>query len=229
MILEHDGKRPHIYAGVRIAPNAVVCGDVTIGAGTSIGFGAVLTAESGPITIGADCVIMDTAVLRGVRRHPLTIGDNVLVGPRAYLSGCEVGDSVFVATGAAVFNGARLADFSQVRINGVVHIKTRLAKGEVVPIGWVAVGDPARTLPADRHDEIWAVQQQLDFPETVFGIDPEARRGRSLMEMMPDVMPRYARFLGRHCDDREVQPPSLKRRALAWARAPTFTGISRGP
>src|SRR5262245_2030464 len=97
MILEHKGQRPAIASTARIAPNATVCGEVSIGPNTSIGFGAVISAESGPITIGANCVVMDTAVLRGVRGNPLVIGDNVLVGPRAYLTGCTVEEEAFIA------------------------------------------------------------------------------------------------------------------------------------
>lgn len=200
MILEHDGRRPRIDPTVRLAPNAVVCGDVQIGANTSIGFGAVLTAESGPIVIGRNCVVMDTAVLRGVRKAPLHIGSNVLIGPRAYLCGCRLGNDVFVATGAAIFNGAHVGEGSEVRINGVVHLRTVLAPGTTVPIGWVAVGDPARVLPPGAHDEIWAVQGPLDFPRHVFGVDRSAP-GET---MMPDVMPRYARLLARHKADAVV-------------------------
>ncbi len=124
MILEHEGKRPNIAASVRIAPNAIVCGDVVIGENCSIGFGAVLMAESGAIAIGRNCVIMDTAVLRGVRRNSLTLGNNILVGPRAYLSGCTIEDDVFLATGSTVFNGARIGRRAEVRVNGIVHIRT---------------------------------------------------------------------------------------------------------
>jgi len=116
MLLDHNGIAPRIDASARVAPTAVVCGDVTIGANTSIGFGVVLTAESGPIVIGANCVIMDTAVIRGVRGNPVRIGDNVLVGPRAYLTGCEVADNVFLATGTTIFNGARIGTRATVRI-----------------------------------------------------------------------------------------------------------------
>jgi carbonic anhydrase/acetyltransferase-like protein (isoleucine patch superfamily) len=105
MLLEQNGATPKIDPTARIAPNAVVCGKVTIGASSSIGFGAVLTAESGPITVGSNCVIMDTATIRGLKRNPVRIGDNVLVGPRTYLTGCEVEDNAFLATGATVFNG----------------------------------------------------------------------------------------------------------------------------
>jgi carbonic anhydrase/acetyltransferase-like protein (isoleucine patch superfamily) len=201
MILEHEGKRPTIAASARIAPNAVVCGDVTIGENCAIGFGAVLTAESGAITLGRNVVVMDTAVLRGVRGATLTVGDNVLVGPHAYLTGCTIEDEVFIATGATVFNKAVLKRRSEVRINGIVHLRTVLPEDAVVPLGWIAVGDPARILPPEKHDEIWAVQCDLDFPKTVFGVERPAT-GESLM---PDVMPRYARALARrHAQDREI-------------------------
>jgi carbonic anhydrase/acetyltransferase-like protein (isoleucine patch superfamily) len=127
MRIEHLGKTPNVDASARVAPNAAICGDITIGANTSIGFGAVLTAETGPIQIGKNCVIMENAVLRGTKRHPLTIGDHVLIGPRAYLTGCTVEDCAFLATGCAIFNGAIIGARAEVCINGTVHLLTRLA------------------------------------------------------------------------------------------------------
>jgi carbonic anhydrase/acetyltransferase-like protein (isoleucine patch superfamily) len=197
MRFEHLGRRPRIHGSTRVAPNAVICGDVTIGANCSIGFSAVLTAESGAIIVGENCVVMDTAVLRGVRNNPLKLGDNVLIGPRAYLTGCEVEDNVFLATGATVFNGARIGSGSEVRINGIVHLRTVLQPNSIVPIGWIAVGDPAEVLPPHEHDRIWSIQKPLDFPQYVFGV-PRPPEGESFM---PSVMPRYARFLSRHRED----------------------------
>ena len=203
MFLEHGGKKPRVGSASRIAPNAVICGDVEIGANCSVGFGCVLSAESGPIRVGANCVIMDTAVLRGVKGAPLAIGDNVLVGPRAYLSGCTIADEVFLATGATVFNGARVGRRAEVRINGIVHIGTVLPENAVVPLNWIAVGDPAAILPPHRHDEIWAIQEKLDFPKVVFNV----ARPPAGESMMADVMPRYAAALRRwHEADREVEP-----------------------
>lgn len=200
MILEHQGAWPQIDPTARVAPNATVCGDVTIGSNTSVGFGAVLTAESGPVRIGADCVLMDTAVLRGVKSAPLTIGDRVLVGPRAYLTGCTVEDDVFLATGVTVFNKAHIGRGAEVRVNGIVHLCTRLEAGATVPLGWIAVGDPADILPPQEHDRIWAIQKALDFPRQVFGV-PRPPEGETVM---PEVMPRYARALKRwHSADRE--------------------------
>ncbi|HKM62116.1 MAG TPA: gamma carbonic anhydrase family protein [Acidisphaera sp.] len=201
MLFEHEGRSPQVHPTARVAPNATVCGDVVIGPNCSVGFGAVLVAESGPIRVGANCVIMDTAVLRGVRSASLTLGDNVLVGPRAYLTGCIVEDDAFLATGCTVFNGARIGRGAEVRINGIVHLRTALPPHATVPLGWIAVGDPAHILPPDRHHAIWSVQKPLDFPRYVFGVErpPEGQT------IMPDVMPRYARALvRRHAGDRAL-------------------------
>jgi carbonic anhydrase/acetyltransferase-like protein (isoleucine patch superfamily) len=85
--------------------------------------------------------------------------------------GCTLDDEVFVATGAAIFHAAHVGRGCEIRIHGVVHIKTQLSAGTTVPIGWVAVGEPPRILPPGEHDAIWKLQQPLDFPLTVYGID----------------------------------------------------------
>ncbi len=197
MLLEHLGKRPRIHETAYIAPTATVCGDVTVGAESRVLFGAVLVAEGGPVTLGRHCIVMEQAVVRGTPRHPARLGDHVLVGPHAHLSGCVVDESVFVATGACVLNGARLGARAEVRINGVVHVSTVVAAGASVPIGWVAVGDPAQILPPGEHERIWAIQRTLDFPRTVFGLEP-APEGETIM---PEVTRRYGRALGAHRQD----------------------------
>ena len=72
-----------------------------------------------------------------------------------------------------------------------------LAAGTVVPIGWVAVGDPAQVLPPARHDDIWAVQEGLDFPGTVYGVG----RGASARERME----RQSAWFGAHLGDGTVE------------------------
>ena len=79
------------------------------------------------------------------------------------------------------------------RINGNVHLRTVLLADSMVPIGWVAVGDPVRILPPEDHDGIWAVQKNLDFPGYVFGLDRPAD-GESLMSAISE---RFGRGLGR--------------------------------
>lgn len=144
MIIKHLNKEPRIDETAFIAPNAVICGDVTIGKNVRVMFGAQIIAESSSITIGDNCIVLENAVIRGTDKFPVLIGDNCLVGPNAHLAGCKIEDNVFIATGASIFHGAVLKTGSEVSINGVVHIKTILPQDTSVPINWIAVGNPAK-------------------------------------------------------------------------------------
>ncbi len=203
MFLEHRGKVPHIHQSAYIAPTATICGDVSIGEDSRVLFGAVIVAEGGPVEIGAHCIIMENTVIRGIPGFPTHLGHAILVGPRSYLTGCIVENDVFLATGVTIFNGAHIGPRAEVRINGVVHIRTRLPAGAMVPIGWVAVGDPAQIFPPNEHDQIWAIQEPLNFPRTVFGLE-RAPEGKTIM---PEMTTRYARALGRHLQDRVLDVP----------------------
>ena len=194
MLLEHRGKAPSVDSSAYVAPTAVLCGDVRVGRESRVLFGAVLSAEDGAVEIGARCVVMENALLRGRAAHPVRLGDDVLVGPHAHLNGCEVGDGCFLATGVSLFPGSRLGREVEVRINGVVHVNTVLEDEAMVPIGWVAVGNPARTIAPWDHDEIWRIQEALDFPGTVYGL-PRSAPARERME-------RQAGWFGAHREDR---------------------------
>jgi carbonic anhydrase/acetyltransferase-like protein (isoleucine patch superfamily) len=196
MLIEHRGAKPVVPESAYVAPSAVLCGDVVLGERARILHGAVLTAEDGEVRVGEDVVVMENALVRGRGGHPAVIGDAVLVGPHAHVNGATLEDEVFVATGAAVFPGAVVGAGSELRVNCVVHVNSRTVPGTVVPIGWIAVGDPVELFSPDHHDELWEVQQTLDFPGTVYGV----ARGTSMRE----IMARQTAFYGAHLDDREV-------------------------
>lgn len=199
MIVEHDGKVPSIDPTAWVAADATICGDVTIGPGTRVLPGARIVAEGGGrICIGATCIVMENAVVRATARHDCAIADHCLIGPGAHLVGATVEPQVFVATGAAVFHGAYLESGSEVRIHATVHLKTRLSAGSTVPIGWIAVGDPAEILPPDRHAEIWDRQAPLDFPGWVYGVD------RTAPDTMIAITEGLSQSLASHAGDRTV-------------------------
>jgi hypothetical protein len=69
----------------------------------------------------------------------------------------------------------------------------------VVPIGWVAVGNPAQILPPAEHEAIWQVQRELDFVGTVYGVEPD-----SPAKEMAGITRGYAELFGRHREDRII-------------------------
>lgn len=125
-----------------IAPSATVVGDVTLGPGTSIWFGAVVRADQESITIGARTNVQDNSVLHADPGFPLVLHDDVSVGHAAVLHGCTVEDGVLVGMGAVVLNGAHLGAGSTVAAGAVVPA------GMVVPPGSLVAGVPAKVLRA---------------------------------------------------------------------------------
>ncbi|MEU4390768.1 gamma carbonic anhydrase family protein [Kribbella sp. NPDC023855] len=200
MLLEHRGRRPVVPESAYVAPSAVLCGAVVLGEGSRVLHGAVLTAEDGEVHLGENSVVMENALVRGRADHPALIGAAVLVGPHAHVNGATVEAEVFIATGAALFPGSRAGTGAELRINSVLQVNSRLEPGTVLPIGWIAVGDPAQLFSPDRHEELWEIQQTLDFPTTVYGVP----RGTP----MRDIMSRQSKYYGAHQQDTQLPGPS---------------------
>ncbi len=106
-IRDFAGKRPVIGDDAWVDESAVVIGDVTIGANSSIWPLTVVRGDIHTITIGSRSNIQDGCVLHvthGSRFNPggfpLVIGDDVTVGHKAILHGCEVGDRCLIGMGA---------------------------------------------------------------------------------------------------------------------------------
>ena len=114
------------------------------------------------------------------------------------MHGARIENEVFLATGVSVFPGALVGRGSEVRINGVVHVNSRLEPNTTVPIGWVAAGDPADLFPPEAHEQLLEVQEPMDFPRTVFGLAREEAT-------MDRVCARYAERFGRHREDRVLE------------------------
>lgn len=121
-----------------IHPNAIVIGDVTMGARVSVWPTAVIRADSAPITIGADTNVQDGAVLHVDAGLPLKIGSRVSIGHRAVLHGATVEDDCLIAMGAILLNGVVVGAGSLVGAGAVCR------EGMRIPPRSVVLGVPAR-------------------------------------------------------------------------------------
>ena len=198
MRLSHLGKVPHVHPDAWVAPDATLCGDVRLGAGARVMHGARLVAEGGSIEIGPETIVLENAVLRATADHDCRIGAHVLIGPGAHVVGATLEDEVFIASGAAIFHGARVGRGSVVRIHAVVHVTSHLPPGSTVPIGWIACGNPAELFSPDRHEDLWRAQEPLNFTRTAYGIEPP------LGPAMAKVTAKMSERLAGHREDRQV-------------------------
>lgn len=139
MIAPFEGKAPRLDADAWIAPNATVLGDVEIGAGSSIWFGAVVRGDVFHIRIGRDTNVQDNSVIHVTTgRFGTVLGDGVTVGHSVTLHGCTVHDRALVGIGAIVLDEAVIGEEAMVGAGALV------TPGTVIPPRMLAVGSPAR-------------------------------------------------------------------------------------
>lgn len=143
----HNGVAPKLGERVYIDAQATVIGDATLGDDVSVWPGAVIRGDLMPIVIGARSNVQDGCVLHTTHDSrfnpggfPLTIGEDVVVGHRAVLHGCTVGDRVLVGIGAIVNDGAVVEPEVMIGAGCLVPPGKRLESGAVY------VGNPARVL-----------------------------------------------------------------------------------
>jgi carbonic anhydrase/acetyltransferase-like protein (isoleucine patch superfamily) len=127
-----------VGSGHYIAPNAVLIGDVTLRAGVSIWFGAILRGDDAPIVVAENSNIQDGCVMHTDPGFELLVGCGVTVGHRAILHSCVVGDNCVVGMGATILTGAAIGHDCIIGANSLVTEGTR------IPDGHLAFGIPAR-------------------------------------------------------------------------------------
>ena len=99
-------RQPRLGENVFIAKNATVVGDVTLGAHSSVWYGAVLRGDINRIVVGHHSNIQDNAVLHLADNFPCILGNWVTVGHTAIVHACKVGDEVLVGMGSVILDGA---------------------------------------------------------------------------------------------------------------------------
>jgi carbonic anhydrase/acetyltransferase-like protein (isoleucine patch superfamily) len=145
---------PELAEEAYVDPDAVICGDVKIGARASVWPLVAARGDVNFIRIGEETNVQDGSILHVTRRSdkhpdgfPLLIGARVTVGHKAMLHGCILHDECFIGMGAIVMDGA------------VVETRVMLGGGALVPpgmrleSGFLYIGSPARKARALKPEE----------------------------------------------------------------------------
>lgn len=150
-------KTPVIDSSAFIAPNATVLGDVTIGARSSVFFGAVIRTETIPITIGDDTNIQDNCIVHAYPGLPMAVGNGVTVGHGAILHSCVIGDNSLIGMGAILLNG------SVIGRDCIVAAGALVPQNVVIPDGSLVMGNPAKICRQLTEEEIAANRTSAEF------------------------------------------------------------------
>jgi carbonic anhydrase/acetyltransferase-like protein (isoleucine patch superfamily) len=132
---------PEISSTAYVHPDAVVIGDVRVGAESTVWPGAVLRGDYGSVTVGERTSVQDGCVVHATEELATRIGSDCVVGHLAHLEGCTVEDGVLIGSGSVVLHRALVRSGALVAAGAVV------SPGTEVPGGAMALGVPARIRP----------------------------------------------------------------------------------
>lgn len=141
LILPVRGLAPQFGPGCWLAPNATVIGDVVMGEDCSVWFQAVVRGDVNAIRIGNRVNIQDGAVIHCTyQRSQTVIGDDVSIGHKAIIHGCQIEQDVLVGMGAIIMDGAVIGSGSLIAAGAVVLEGTQVEPGSL----WAGV--PAKKI-----------------------------------------------------------------------------------
>jgi carbonic anhydrase/acetyltransferase-like protein (isoleucine patch superfamily) len=151
-ILPFRGTFPKVSPRAFVAESAYVIGDVTIGPGSSVWFGAVVRGDMAPIVIGARSNVQDGSVVHVDEGVHTVIGDDVVIGHGAIVHGAIIGHGAMVAMRATVMNRATVGPEAIIGAGAIV------TQGKEIPRRGMAIGIPAKVQREVTDDEADAVR-----------------------------------------------------------------------
>ena len=136
----HLFKTPDTGKAQWIASNATVVGDVTLGAQSSVFYGAILRGDIARIVVGEGSNIQDNAIVHLADNLDAVIGAWCTIGHAAIIHACTIEDECLIGMGATVLDGARIGARSIVGAGAVVTQRMQ------VPPGSMVLGTPAKVV-----------------------------------------------------------------------------------
>jgi phenylacetic acid degradation protein len=169
-IYAYAGIRPVIDQTAFVHPEAVIIGDVIIGAGVFVAPGAALRGDMGRLIVEAGANVQDNCVMHGFPGKDCVIEPDGHVGHGAILHGCRVGRNALVGMGSTIMDGAVIGE------NAFVAAMSFVKAGFAVPAGTLVAGIPARVVRELRPEEIaWKAAGTREYQEL-------ARQHRATLE-----------------------------------------------
>lgn len=147
---------PDVAEDVFVAPTASVVGDVKIGRGTNIWFGAVVRGDVNKVVIGEHTNVQDNATIHTMGDEPTEIGDHVTIGHNAVVHCRRVGSNCLIGMGSV------LIGYSEIGDNCVIGANTFIPQHKKIPAGSLVYGNPARIVRALREDELEALKASTE-------------------------------------------------------------------
>lgn len=149
MIKSFQNHAPKIHETAFVADDAMVIGDVEIGAESSVWFGSILRGDVNYIRIGKRTNVQDGTIIHvSSKTHPTVLEDEITLGHRVTLHGCYVETGCLIGIGAIILDGARIGRNSLIAAGSLVTPNTQIPPRSLV------MGSPARVKRELSEEEV---------------------------------------------------------------------------
>jgi len=132
ILIPYGGVMPTIAPDAFIADNAVIIGNVEIGAGASIWFNVVLRGDLNKITVGPRSNIQDGSIIHVAgMRYPTVIGADVLIGHAVVGEGFVLGDGAFIGMSSTILEGTTIEGGAMLAAKSLLTPRKHIKAGEL--------------------------------------------------------------------------------------------------
>lgn len=159
-IRPYKGILPSLGSDIYIDNSAVLVGNISLADDVSIWPLVAARGDVNTISIGARTNIQDGSVLHVTRKssgnpqgNPLVIGDDVTVGHKCMLHGCQLGNRILVGMGAIIMDGVVVEDDVFIGAGSLVPPNKTLISG------YLYVGNPVKKVRLLKESEAAFLKQ----------------------------------------------------------------------
>ncbi len=143
-----DGVAPVIDSSAFVHPDAVIIGDVIIGADCYVGPGASLRGDFGRIILERGSNVQDNCILHSLPGLDLVIGPDGHIGHGAVIHGARVGTNAMVGMNSVIM------DHAIIGVSSIIAAMSFVKSGAEIPALHMAAGIPARVVRELTDDEL---------------------------------------------------------------------------
>jgi carbonic anhydrase/acetyltransferase-like protein (isoleucine patch superfamily) len=148
MLHGFEGKAPKMDGSAFVAWNAEVEGDVEVGEGASVWFGASVRADVASIRIGRLSNVQDCAVMHVDHGVDCIVGEGVTIGHGAIVHACRIGDWSLVGMGAIILDRAEIGS------ECIIGAGALVTQGKAFPPRSMIIGSPAKAVRPLTEEEV---------------------------------------------------------------------------
>ncbi|MBY9019781.1 MAG: hypothetical protein KGD67_01900 [Candidatus Lokiarchaeota archaeon] len=184
VILEYNGRSPHISDNCYVSPLATLIGDVTVNDNAIIWPGSIIRAESSKINIGEFTTIFDGVMMfTKSQKSSINIGRYCIIESGVTILGCFMEDYIQIMEGSLIYEESSIGEGS------IITKNSQIPPGLTVPARSVLRGIPVEPIREQSRNEVLKQKDRAEHYSQLFmKIKEQLPNAQSYLLTLPDFV-----------------------------------------